>query len=57
MTKTRKRTAKKLVLPLIAIGMMSLMMYLDSANRPRPMASHGYAPAAAARVPHDLRKR
>lgn len=57
MTKPRKRTAKKLVLPLIAIGMMSLMMYLDAANRPKPASSHGYAPAAAARVPHDLRHR
>ncbi len=56
MTKTRKRTAKKLVLPLIAIGMMSLMMYLDAANRPQQTSARSHAPAAA-RVNHDLHQR
>lgn len=30
-----KRRAKKLVLPLIAIGLMTTMMYIDSSNRPQ----------------------
>jgi len=33
-TSKRHRTARKLVLPLIAIGLMTTMMYIDSVNRP-----------------------
>jgi hypothetical protein len=48
--KTRRRSAKKLVLPLIAVGMMTATMAYDAAAR-----SHQPAPAhAAARLatPH-----
>ncbi len=48
--KTRRRSAKKLILPLIAVGMMTLTMAYDAAHR-----SHQTAPAhAAARLatPH-----
>ena len=41
----RRRAAKKLVLPLVAIGMMISAMYLGSANRPHPAGAK--APAAA----------
>jgi len=51
--KTR-RSARKLVLPLIALGMMTATMYWDSAHRPPASANH--APAAA-RVAHDLHTR
>jgi hypothetical protein len=59
LTKRQHRTAKKLVLPLIAIGMMATMMFMESSRR----ASHGSntafrpAPGASARVAHDLRQR
>jgi len=33
MTKARKRTARKLVLPLLAIGLMTAMMGLDASRK------------------------
>ena len=57
LSKRRKRTVKKLALPLLAVVWMMIMM---SIGRPQaPKATPGYrAPAgAAARVPHDLRTR
>ena len=62
-TKRRQRTAKKLILPLIAIGMMATMMFMESASRRAHMPSSPTmstakpAPGAAARVQHDLRQR
>jgi hypothetical protein len=55
MSKRHKRTAKKMILPLAAVLLMILMMYMGRPNQPAP----GYraAPGAAARVPHDLRTR
>ncbi len=41
----RRRVARKLVLPLVALGMMISAMYLGSAGRPHPAAAK--APAAA----------
>lgn len=41
LSKQRKRTAKKLVLPLIAIAMMTTMMFMESASR----RSHQAPPA------------
>ena len=41
LSKNDKRTAKKLVLPLIAIAMMTTMMFMESASR----RSHQPAPA------------
>jgi hypothetical protein len=43
----RRRTAKKLVLPLIAIGLMTTMMAMEAANRPQSATSPSRAPAAA----------
>ena len=40
MTKRSRRTARKLVLPLIAVGMMTMMMYLDSVRRAGRVAAH-----------------
>ena len=56
-TTRRKRTARKLVLPLIAISMMCTAMYLGSGNAPHPQMSRSHAQGAAARVPHDLHQR
>jgi hypothetical protein len=56
-TTRRKRTARKLVLPLIAISMMCTAMYLGSGTAPPQQTSRSYAPGAAARVPHDLHQR
>ncbi len=50
-----KRKARKLVLPLIAIGMMTTMMYLESVNRSHQAG--GYRAPAAARTAHDVRQR
>lgn len=55
-TTRRKRTAKKLVLPLIAISMMCTAMYLGS-GAPQQPSMRSHSPAAAARVQHDLRQR
>jgi hypothetical protein len=41
LSKKDKRTAKKLVLPLIAIAMMTAMMFMESASR----RSHQQPPA------------
>jgi hypothetical protein len=51
--KTR-RSARKLLLPLIALGMMTATMYWDASHRPHSTGAH--APAAA-RVAHDLHTR
>ncbi|HSN25878.1 MAG TPA: hypothetical protein VLT45_06315 [Kofleriaceae bacterium] len=50
--KTSRRSAKKLVLPLIAVGMMTAAMAYDGSHRSHPGPAH--APTAAARVatPH-----
>ena len=49
MTKRRKRTARKLVLPLIAVGMMTLMMYIDSTNHSSGFGKNAsYASASVA---------
>jgi hypothetical protein len=53
MTKTR-RTAKKLLLPLIAIGTLTILMAWDASHRPHPPGAR--APAAA-RVAPDVRHR
>ena len=42
----RQRTLRKLVLPLIAIGMMTTMMALESLQRTRPVAAPHAAPQA-----------
>jgi hypothetical protein len=34
LSKRRQRTARKLVLPLIAVGIMMTMMYIDSRHAP-----------------------
>lgn len=59
LTKRHKRTAKKLVLPLIAIGMMATMMFMESSRRSSHGSTTSYrpVPGASARVPHDLRQR
>lgn len=38
-TTLRRRTAKKLVLPLLALAMMMSAMYFGSAGGPRPTAT------------------
>jgi hypothetical protein len=53
-TKRRRLTAKKLVLPLVAIGMMTTAMSIDAAHRPQSSAS---APAATARAAYGLQQR
>jgi hypothetical protein len=54
-SKRRKRTVKKMILPLLAVGLMMLMMYI---GRPTQPASAYKAPTgAAARVPHGLHTR
>jgi hypothetical protein len=42
-TKRRQRTAKKLILPMIAVGLMAAMMYLH-----RPHQASASAPGAPA---------
>jgi len=54
-TTRRQRTAKKLLLPLIAIGTMTIMMAWDSTHRPHPTGA-SRAPAAARMAP-DVRQR
>ena len=57
-TTRRKRTVRKLVLPLIAISMMCTAMYLGSATTSQQQPTmRGHSPAAAARVSHDLQQR
>jgi hypothetical protein len=62
-TQRRQRTAKKLVLPLIASGVMATMMFMESASRrshtPSSSAMSTAKPAqgASARVQHDVRQR
>lgn len=51
--KTRRRSAKKLVLPLIAVGMMTAAMAYDGTHRSPHAASH--APAAARVAPLHTR--
>ena len=50
-SKRRKRTFKKMILPLAAVALMFLMMYI---GRPtQPVSAYHKAPAgAAARAPH-----
>jgi hypothetical protein len=58
--KGRQRTARKLVLPLIAVAMMATMMFMESASRRAHESSISPAPRrapAAARAAHDLRQR
>lgn len=43
--KIRRRSAKKLVLPLIAVVMMTATMAYDASHRSHPASAH--APAAA----------
>jgi hypothetical protein len=38
LTKRQQRTARKLVLPMIAVALMIAMMSLGSSGRPRPAA-------------------
>jgi hypothetical protein len=45
MKRTKHRTARKLILPLIALAMMTTMMFLDS----QASASHWPNPAALQR--------
>ncbi|HEU0033622.1 MAG TPA: hypothetical protein VFQ53_23495 [Kofleriaceae bacterium] len=55
LTNGQRRTAKKLALPLAAVGLMTAMMFLDWVQRPTPIAHSATArpaAAAAARVPH-----
>ena len=54
MKKTR-RTAKKLLLPLIALGTMTIMMAWDASHRPHPAGAT--RASAAARMAPDLRQR
>jgi hypothetical protein len=57
--KRRQRAARKLVLPLIAVAMMTTMMFMEASARHSDQTSIAPAarPAAAARTPHDLRHR
>ena len=59
LTKRRQRTAKKLVLPLIALAMMATMMFTASGRSPTPSSTTTLqpAPSAAARTPLPLRHR
>ena len=52
----RRRVARKLVLPLLAVGLMTAMQYLGSVKRSTQQQSSA-APAAAARAAHGLRQR
>jgi hypothetical protein len=54
MMKTR-RTAKKLLLPLIAVGTMTILMAWDASHRPHPVGAS--RASAAARLAPDLRQR
>ncbi len=54
MKKTR-RTAKKLLFPLLAIGTMTIMMAWDASHRPHPVGAT--RASAAARTAPDLRQR
>ena len=54
MKKQTRRTAKKLLLPLIAIGTMTIMMAWDASHRPHPSGARA---SAAARMAPDLRQR
>ncbi len=61
-TKRNQRTAKKLVLPLIAIAMMTTMMFMESASRrshlsSSPTSTLQPAYGTSARLSHDLRTR
>ena len=44
----RQRMLKKMLLPLIAIGMMTTMMAIESLQRARPMGTPGGHPTATA---------
>jgi hypothetical protein len=57
LSKRRKRTAKKLVLPLLAVVWMVMIMYMGRPNSPTPSPGYRAPAGAAARVPHDLRTR
>lgn len=62
LTKRNHRTAKKLVLPLIAVAMMATMMFMESASRRSHLPSSSMstlqpAHGTAARTQHDLRTR
>ena len=39
-TRRQRRTAKKLALPLIAVGLMTVMMYLHSSGTTQPSSSN-----------------
>ena len=54
-TKRRKRTAKKMILPLLAVGLMMVMMYIGRPSSPVP--SYKAPSNAAARTPHGLHTR
>jgi hypothetical protein len=57
LSKRRKRTAKKLVLPLLAVVWMMIMMSIGRPQQPTPTPGYHAPAGAAARVPHDLRTR
>jgi len=50
-SKRRKRTVKKMILPLAAVALMFLMMYIGRPTQPVP-AYHKAPAGAAARAPH-----
>jgi hypothetical protein len=54
-SKRRKRTVKKMILPLLAVGLMMLMMYIGRPNQ--PVSSYKAPANAAARTPHGLHTR
>ncbi len=53
MTKRQQRTAKKLVLPLVAMAMLTTMMAVASVSHARP---HSIYPTAAAHPAHALQR-
>jgi hypothetical protein len=57
LSKRRKRTAKKLVLPLLAVVLMMIVMSIGRPQLPTPTPGYRAPAGAAARMPHDLRTR
>ena len=56
-SKRRKRTAKKMVLPLAAVVLMLLMMYIGRPQQPTPSYNNKAPAGAAARMPKNLQTR
>ena len=57
LNKKQRRTAKKLALPLIALGMMMTAAFIGAANRSHTSTGYNYPTGAAARMAPDLRQR